>query len=111
MADFSEFRREWRPLAGAFLGMGSALSLNSYILSIFAPYLIKDLGWTMSQWSSLGTVQMLIMFCTPVAGRLADVFGVRRVAATGCARPALPLKNAPSRQPPDARSARAEPRQ
>jgi len=83
MADFSEFRREWRPLAGAFLGMGSALSLNSYILSIFAPYLIKDLGWTMSQWSSLGTVQMLIMFCTPVAGRLADVFGVRRVAAVG----------------------------
>ena len=83
MADFSEFRREWRPLAGAFIGMGSALSLNSYILSIFAPYLIKDLGWTMSQWASLGTVQMLIMFCTPVAGRLADLFGVRRVAAVG----------------------------
>ena len=83
MADFSEFQREWRPLAGAFIGMGSALSLNSYILSIFAPYLMKDLGWTMSQWASLGTVQMLIMFSTPVAGRLADVFGVRRVAAVG----------------------------
>lgn len=83
MADFGEFRREWRPLLGAFIGMGSALSLNSYILSIFAPYLIKDFGWTMSQWSGLGTVQMLIMFCTPVAGRLADLFGVRRVAAVG----------------------------
>lgn len=88
MADFSEFRRHWRPLLGGFIGMGSALSLNSYILSIFAPYLMKDLGWTLSQWASLGTVQMLIVFCTPVAGRLADRFGVRRVAAVGaCAFP------------------------
>ncbi len=83
MADFSEFRRHWRPLLGSFIGMGSALSLNSYILSIFAPYLMKDLGWSLSQWSSFGTVQMLIVFCTPVAGRLADRFGVRRVAAVG----------------------------
>jgi MFS family permease len=83
MADFSEFRRHWRPLLGGFIGMGSALSLNSYILSIFAPYFMKDLGWSLSQWASLGTVQMLIVFCTPVAGRLADHFGVRRVAAVG----------------------------
>ena len=83
MADFSEFRRHWRPLLGSFIGMGSALSLNSYILSIFAPYFMKDLGWSLSQWASLGTVQMLIVFCTPVAGRLADRFGVRRVAAVG----------------------------
>lgn len=83
MADFSEFRRHWRPLLGGFIGMGSALSLNSYILSIFAPYFMKDLGWSLSQWASLGTVQMLIVFCTPVAGRLADRFGVRRVAAVG----------------------------
>ena len=83
MADFSEFRSEWRPLLGAFIGMGSGLSLNSYILSVFAPYLLKDLGWTMSQWASLGTVQMLIMFCTPIAGRMADLYGVRKVAALG----------------------------
>ena len=83
MADFSEFRREWRPLLGAFLGMGSALSLNSYLLSTFAPYLMKSFDWSLSEWSQLGMVQMLIVFCLPVAGRLTDKFGVRRVAAVG----------------------------
>ncbi len=83
MPDFSEFRQHWRPLLGAFIGMGSALSLNSYILSVFAPYLIDDFGWSRSQWAMLGTVQMLVMVCLPIAGRLTDKFGVRRVAAVG----------------------------
>ena len=83
MPDFSEFRTHWRPMLGAFLGMGSALSLNSYILSIFAPYLIDDFGWSRAQWAMLGTVQMLVMICLPIAGRLTDKFGVRRVAAVG----------------------------
>ena len=83
MRDFSEFRRHWRPLTASFLGMGSALSLNSYILSTFAPYLIDEFGWTRSQWAMLGIVQLLMLVCLPVAGRLTDVFGVRRVAAIG----------------------------
>ena len=83
MPDFSEFRQHWRPMLGAFLGMGSALSLNSYILSVFAPYMIDDFGWSHAQWAMLGTVQMLVMICLPVAGRLTDRFGVRRVAAVG----------------------------
>lgn len=81
--DFSEFRRHWKPLLAAFLGMGSALSLNAYLLSIFAPYLIDEFGWTRSEWALLGMVQVLIMVCLPIAGRLADLFGVRRVAAVG----------------------------
>lgn len=83
MRDFREFRRHWRPLTAAFLGMGSALSLNSYILSTFAPYLIGEFGWTRSQWAMLGVVQILVMVCLPIAGRLTDLFGVRRVAAVG----------------------------
>lgn len=83
MGDFSEFRQHWRPLLAAFIGMGSALSLNSYILSIFAPYLIGEFGWTRSQWAMLGITQILIMICMPVAGRLTDMFGVRPVAAVG----------------------------
>ena len=83
MGDFSEFRRHWRPLLAAFLGMGSALSLNSYILSTFAPYLIDEFSWTRSQWAMLGIVQILVMICLPVAGRLTDMFGVRPVAAVG----------------------------
>jgi MFS family permease len=83
MSDFGEFRRHWRPLLACFLGMGSALSLNSYILSVFAPYLVRDFGWTRSQWAMLGVVQLLMVICLPVAGRLTDVYGVRRVAAVG----------------------------
>ncbi len=85
MRDFSEFRRHWRPLTASFLGMGSALSLNSYILSTFAPYLIDEFGWSRSQWAMLGVVQILVMICLPVAGRLTDLYGVRAVAAVGAA--------------------------
>ena len=83
MRDFSEFRQHWRPLLASFLGMGSALSLNSYILSTFAPYLIDDFGWSRSQFAMLGVVQILMLVCLPVAGRLTDLFGVRPVAAVG----------------------------
>ncbi len=83
MGDFSEFRQHWRPLLASFLGLGSALSLNSFILAIFAPYLLEEFGWSLSQWAALGAVQMLIMFCLPIAGRLTDKFGVRRVAMVG----------------------------
>ena len=81
--DLGEFRHHWRPLLAAFLGVGSALSLNSYILSIFAPYLIEEFGWSRSQWALMGMVQMLMMVTLPFAGRLADVYGVRKVAMIG----------------------------
>lgn len=83
MAQAGEFRQHWRPLLASFIGLGSGLSLNAYILTIFAPYLIESFGWTLSQWASLGAVQMLIMLATPVAGRLTDRFGVRAVAMVG----------------------------
>lgn len=78
-----EFRQHWRPLLAASLGMGSALSLNTYILSIFAPYLIQEFGWTRSQWAMLGLVQMAVVVSIPICGRLTDLYGVRRVAAVG----------------------------
>lgn len=83
MRDFSEFRHHWRPLTASFLGMGSGLALNTYILSTFAPYFIEEFGWSRSEWAMLGAVQILVLFCLPMAGRLADLFGVRRVAAVG----------------------------
>lgn len=78
-----EFRQHWRPLLAASLGMGSALSLNTYILSIFAPYLIQEFGWSRSQWAMLGLVQMTVVISIPICGRLTDLYGVRRVAAVG----------------------------
>lgn len=78
-----EFGRNWRALLAAFLGMSSALSVNSYLLSIFAPYLLAEFGWTRAQWAAVGLVQILIMFCMPVVGRLAGIHGVRKVAGVG----------------------------
>lgn len=83
MRDFREFPRHWRPLTASFIGMASGLSLNSYILSIFAPYLLEEFGWSRAQWAVLGVVQLLMLVCMPVVGRLTDLFGVRRVAAVG----------------------------
>ena len=83
MARPGEFRQHWRALLGTCLGLASGLSINTYMLSIFAPYLIRAFGWTRSQWAMLGVIQFLVMASLPVAGRLADRFGVRRVAAFG----------------------------
>jgi MFS family permease len=78
-----EFRQNWRPLLGAFLGIGSALSLNTFILSTFAPYFLAEFGWTKQDWALLSVVQLAVMVAIPVAGRMADVLGVWRTAAIG----------------------------
>lgn len=83
MGQAGEFRRNWRPLAGAIIGIGSALSLNSYILSTFAPYFLKEFGWSREQWTWLAVVQSMVLVSIPIAGRLADLFGVWRTAAVG----------------------------
>ena len=75
--------RKARVLAGAFLGIGSALSLNSFILSTFAPYFLTRFGWSKEQWGWLGMVQMLTIIAIPIAGRVTDLFGVWRTAAIG----------------------------
>lgn len=83
MQGANEFRRNWKPLTASFLGMASGLSLNSYILSIFAPYLLGEFGWSRAQWATLGLVQLGLLVIMPLVGRLTDLFGVRRVAAVG----------------------------
>ncbi|MGN6356801.1 MAG: MFS transporter [Novosphingobium sp.] len=83
MSDFGEFRQHWRPLLAGSIGVGTGLSLNTYVLSIFAPYLIDEFGWTLSQWAMLGLVQFAAMVAIPICGRLTDLYGVRPVAAVG----------------------------
>lgn len=89
MGGLGEFRRNWRPLSASFIGMASGLSLNSYILSVFAPYLLEEFGWSRAQWATLGIVQLSLLLVMPLVGRLTDLFGVRLVAAVGAV--AFPL--------------------
>lgn len=83
MPDLSEFRKQWRPLAACFIGMGSGLSINPFVGSAFAPYLIKDFGWSRSDMAGLGASGLLILLLLPFVGRAADTFGVRKTAAIG----------------------------
>lgn len=89
MTYLGELRTHWRPLLAAAVGMGSGLSLNMYITSIFAPYLLEDFGWSKSQFALTGSLTMLTLFCMPIIGRMTDRFGVRRMATVGVI--AMPL--------------------
>jgi MFS family permease len=78
-----ELKHNWRALLASALGQGAGLSINGYILSIFAPHLLQTFGWSKAQFALMGTTIMATLFCLPIVGRLTDVFGVRRVALVG----------------------------
>lgn len=83
MTYLSEFRISWRPLTAAALGLGSALAINGYVHSILGPHLLAEFHWSKSSFALLGSIYILAMVFVPLSGRLADVFGVRRVAMVG----------------------------
>lgn len=64
------------------LGTGSA-AISLYTSSIIAPHMIAEMGWSKAEYALLGTLGLVIALCFPVAGRLADLFGVRRTVFIG----------------------------
>ena len=78
-----EFRVHWRAMLGATAGFSSGLSVNSYVNSVLAPYLLEEFAWTKAQFALAGTLSLLTLIFIPIAGRLTDLFGARRVAAVG----------------------------
>ncbi len=78
-----ELRRNWRVLAAASLGMAVGLQMFSYITSIFAPFLIKDFGWARSTFALIGFTMLVTLPTMPIAGRLTDRFGAKRMALAG----------------------------
>ena len=83
MAYLGELRVNWRALVAATIGLASALSINGFIHSVFGPHLIRDFGWTREQFALIGSIQILVFIMNPIAGRMADLFGVRATAMTG----------------------------
>lgn len=57
--------------------------LNTYIAGIFAPQLIDAFGWTRSQFALVGMATLMALIGMPIAGRLADLWGAKRVATVG----------------------------
>ena len=74
-----EFRTGWRILLACSIAAGTGITLVFLNFSMFILPLSRDLGVSRGE---LGAVQALIITAaigSPVVGRLADLFGVRRV--------------------------------
>jgi MFS family permease len=80
---FSELRENWRTLTAASLGVGGGLNLFAYAASVMAPHLVKEFGWTRSQFALVGLTMFTTLLILPFVGRLTDIFGVKRMATLG----------------------------
>ena len=85
----AEFRDHWQPLLAASIGMALGLALNHYVMSLFAPAMIEEFGWSRAQYALVGATPFVSMFLIPLGGRLTDRVGPRVAAAIGFT--ALPL--------------------
>jgi MFS family permease len=83
MGYLAELRTNWRALTAATLGLSVGYTLNNYITNVMSPYLLKDFGWSRSDFALLGLAVIIAAVTQPIAGRLTDAFGVRRVALLG----------------------------
>ena len=77
-----EFRRGWLVLLGCFLGIVvSAPSIGGYLSGVFLQPLESEFGWSRSAISLHSLLSIgAFAFMAPVAGRLVDRYGVKRVA-------------------------------
>lgn len=83
MTYLEELRANWRPLAGATIGLSSGFTALAFTNSIMGPHLIRAFGWSQADFALLGTAGMIGLIALPVAGRLVDSLGVRRTASIG----------------------------
>ena len=79
----AEFLSHWRQLLAASIGMALGLALNHYVMSLFAPALIAEFGWSRAQYALVGSTPFVTMFLIPLAGRFTDKVGARKAAALG----------------------------
>lgn len=78
-----EFGRNWSNLLGAALGVSMGISLYQYTANVFGPSLIKEFGWSRSEFALLGAFSFINMFFYPIIGRFTDRFGARTTATVG----------------------------
>lgn len=84
-----EFRLNWVTLLAAFIGIATGNALSHYTMSLFAPELIREFGWSKAQFALVSALPIVTAFITPLAGRFADKFGARMAVGIGMAAMAL----------------------
>ena len=75
-----EFRRGWRVVLSAGVGVGCGISLQQYVGSLFVKALQTDLGWTRGQIAKAQGAALAALVVAPVLGWLMDRIGVRPIA-------------------------------
>lgn len=78
-----EIRLNWQALIAGAFGIALGTALGHYTLSLFGPAMLKELGWSKSQFALIGSLPLVTVALIPVAGRLTDRFGTRVVAIVG----------------------------
>jgi predicted MFS family arabinose efflux permease len=81
---YAEFKAGWPVVLSSMLGIGLGLSpLPFYTTGVFAPFLGKAFGWTLSQvMAGITVTTATVLFAGPAAGFLAVRYGARPVALT-----------------------------
>lgn len=83
MTYFGEFRVNWRTLLATFIGIATGNTLAHYTMSLFAPELIREFGWSKAQFALVGSLPLITLLVVPFAGRFTDRFGTRLAAGIG----------------------------
>jgi MFS family permease len=65
------------------MGEAAGYHLISYVSNLFTPHLINEFGWSRSAIALVGSSAFASIVGQPVAGRLTDALGVRRMALIG----------------------------
>jgi MFS family permease len=79
----SEWKRHWPLPLVAMLGI-TGPAAYSYASGVFMTAMTGEFGWSRTEFSSAFTLQMLLgLFVVPVAGRILDKIGPRRMALMG----------------------------
>jgi MFS family permease len=80
---FREFKVNWQTLLATFVGIATGSALSHYTMSLFAPELINEFGWSKAQFALVSALPLVTAFVTPLAGRFTDRYGARLAVAIG----------------------------
>lgn len=83
MTYLGEFRANWRTMVAATVGMGTGYILYLYLQSLFAPHLLREFGWSKSQFALITSTTLISLITLPIYGRLTDRYGAKRIGAIG----------------------------
>lgn len=79
----SEWRSGWPVVFGAAVALGTALPVWNYVSSLFVEPMTAQFGWTRGELASASASAFFGTLAAPLVGKVADLFGARRVLMLG----------------------------